>query len=338
MLYHMLTERKFGIEIECFGISIDRAVEVLENKHIDVQYEGYSHETTRYWKIVTDSSIREGFEVVSPILSGTDGLQKVRKVANALVEANCKVDRRCGFHVHVDANDLIGADLINIVRRYKKYEDVIDSWMPKSRRGNSNQYCREMAEICRILENVSEFSTAHEVSNRILDRYYKLNVQSYLSHGTVEFRQHSGTLDWRKMQNWIQFCVNFVEDSMLRASQDETTGEKIKRNEIMLKIAEYLEGGIGAYCKTDSIASNVGIPPESVPGFIADIVSVVGNNAIGVSRTRGYSNCYCGALKTKLNEKLSQQVRQTFPEDEGPLASVHPEIARYFQQRAAMLA
>ena len=44
-------------------------------------------------------------------------------------------------------------------------------------------------------------------------RYFKLNVQSYWRHGTVEFRQHSGTVEFGKIRNWLLFCARLVDFS-----------------------------------------------------------------------------------------------------------------------------
>jgi hypothetical protein len=44
-------------------------------------------------------------------------------------------------------------------------------------------------------------------------RYNKVNLCAFLRHGTIEFRQHSGTMNVDKVINWIVFCVNFVETS-----------------------------------------------------------------------------------------------------------------------------
>jgi hypothetical protein len=41
-------------------------------------------------------------------------------------------------------------------------------------------------------------------------RYCKLNLSSYRRHGTVEFRQHSGTLDAGKAKQWTMFCLRMI--------------------------------------------------------------------------------------------------------------------------------
>jgi hypothetical protein len=41
-------------------------------------------------------------------------------------------------------------------------------------------------------------------------RYFKVNLQSYHTYGTVEFRQHSGTLNAAKAVNWVRLLDSFI--------------------------------------------------------------------------------------------------------------------------------
>jgi hypothetical protein len=41
-------------------------------------------------------------------------------------------------------------------------------------------------------------------------RYFALNFQSYANHGTLEFRQHSGTVDAEKATQWVRLVVGFI--------------------------------------------------------------------------------------------------------------------------------
>ena len=42
------------------------------------------------------------------------------------------------------------------------------------------------------------------------DRYYKINCCSWQRHSTIEFRQHSGTTNYEKIQMWAKFCLKLV--------------------------------------------------------------------------------------------------------------------------------
>ncbi len=57
--------------------------------------------------IVHDGSVRNGLEVVSPILGGAAGEKEVHKVCKAMTGLQGKVDETCGLHVHFGARDFL---------------------------------------------------------------------------------------------------------------------------------------------------------------------------------------------------------------------------------------
>jgi biotin operon repressor len=337
------SNRNFGIEIECLGISIDQAVRVLRNARIDISFEGYNHVTRTSWKIVTDSSVADGFEVVSPILSGNEGIAMVVKVAKTLLAAGARVDRRCGFHVHVDARELSGADVLNIIRRYAAHESLIDTMMPTSRRGTSNTYCRSMPDVLRAMENVSESASTLHVCERVYERYYKLNVQAFTRHGTVEFRQHSGTVDYKKMVNWIIFCIQFVEDSRtvrVQIPESQILGSTLRQDALkrkFIKLAELLDNHRDRYnpCPAAKIAEILEIEESSVPSFISYFRGRFRGAQILARRNRGYYNESQTELLPVVTAHFSQPTREKMvtPEEEGIFSSLPPEVVQYFEER-----
>lgn len=208
-----MTMRSFGIEIELVGTTIEKVEEAFNDAGILVVSQDYNHRTAKTWKIVPDSSLTPGgFEVVSPILKGEDGIMLVRKVADLLVGAGAKVDNSCGFHVHVGTQGMTIKSIVNVAHRYNKFENDINKFMPMSRR--DSRYCHSMENLFsnNSVESILRGGT-RSLGN--LDRYHKVNLAAFARHGTVEFRQHSGTLSALKMENWIRFCLGFVEASIL---------------------------------------------------------------------------------------------------------------------------
>jgi hypothetical protein len=98
----------FGVEIE-IRATLDREqiARALQAANINAAAESYNHSTRPYWKVITDSSC--GYEIVSPVLRGEQGLGELAKVCQILTDLGCQVNRSCGLHVHIGA-DALGVD------------------------------------------------------------------------------------------------------------------------------------------------------------------------------------------------------------------------------------
>ena len=98
--------RQFGVEIEAYNVTKSKLKSELIRLGIRVEIENYNHPTKTHWKIITDASIRgtNGFEIVSPILKGQDGLEQLKKVCQALKNCNAYINKSCGLHIHFDAS------------------------------------------------------------------------------------------------------------------------------------------------------------------------------------------------------------------------------------------
>ena len=139
--------RRFGIEIEAYNCTRDHLAHELQEAGINVAVEGYNHNTSAHWKLVTDASLygNNTFELVSPILEGESGLRELEKVCWVLDLCNAKVNESCGLHVHMDAADFNMNTWKNLALSYKNIENTINAFMPATRR--DNQYCKSLSRI-----------------------------------------------------------------------------------------------------------------------------------------------------------------------------------------------
>lgn len=202
----------FGVEIECYNFTRDSLIARGNANGLVVHSEGYNHEdNSRYYKIVSDSSLQgeNSNEVVSPILKGTNVKSSLKAICNSLAQVDAKVNRSCGLHVHIGAARMTDEHYCRIVRNYQKLESAIDSFMPISRRENNSRWCRTLRNI-----DFSNCTTKRDIASAMNDdRYFKVNAVAYYRHRTIEFRQHSGTVDYEKISKWVVFLAKLVEYS-----------------------------------------------------------------------------------------------------------------------------
>jgi hypothetical protein len=241
----------FGVEIEMFlpgqagfvnRVAQGTARDITE-AGAECYFEGYNHQLRRHWKIVTDGSLTPipsgfvGLEVVSPPLTDALGFPQIDTVCATLQRLGARVNRSCGLHVHIAARHLTLDAMRRLAFLCIENEDIIDSLMPPSRRKNMNKYCGGLKGNA----NIGEITHARDVPalanaiRRDNPRYTKLNFTSYWKHGTVEFRQHSGTVDAEKIKRWISFCQKLVDVATLE--QPVTVPTLDGENPVLRRIA-----------------------------------------------------------------------------------------------------
>lgn len=219
--------RNFGVEIEAYNCMRGRLARELNAAGIRVEVEGYNHtDHTDHWKLVTDSSLsgNDTFELVSPILHGEQGLEELEKVCWVLDLCNAKVNDSCGLHVHMDAAEFDLQTWKNLVITYKRLENVIDHFMPRSRRNNT--FCRPLTTISEtIINQASNIGELRAAFNH--NRYHKVNLEAYARHRTVEFRQHGGSTNFTKMSAWIYFLAKMITSAKQGQVQTNTTLQNV---------------------------------------------------------------------------------------------------------------
>jgi hypothetical protein len=229
------TNRTFGVEMETVNLSRSHLAAIvgaaLNLPH--VHYTGYHGRTCEgcggrltdslgnstvkgtEWLVEYDGSLRSrngrSGEVISRILKGEEGLQEVATVARALKAAGASTNRSTGLHVHVGASDLTADALILLVDTYHRAQDEINRIMPISRTRNST-YCAPYSqyEVEGMRTALMAGGTARDIAARYGTKYRVLNIQPLLTHGTVEYRQHGGSLNGTKISHWIRTVVGMT--------------------------------------------------------------------------------------------------------------------------------
>jgi hypothetical protein len=243
------TDRTFGVEIEFFGLSyvitpIDNNIikpycissRAKDGRHITDLYKDFNLSigaSRDMWHFEKDTSVRgkghtrHGAELVSPILTGIEGLIQVYdafRLLNAI--EGIDIDKSCGMHVHhgVDPAVYSCRQLQELVRIVHHYEDRFYLLIPGDRK--TADTCRPMeinvkafldvcvgdfgGSDCQIRELWYSMENRYDASRGVNSRYDKtryhgLNLHSYWYRSTIEFRYHSALLE--KVDEAIQWII-----------------------------------------------------------------------------------------------------------------------------------
>ncbi len=317
--------KNFGIEIELINLNPTEAARVICEAGIPAQTEIYNHtdHSDEMWKVVTDASIKgaKTCEVVSPILHGEAGLAIAKRVAEALEDAGASANKSCGLHVHFDARSMNCTEIKSIVTRYAAFESRIDKFMPMSRRSNHNYYC---ASVSKLVSSASfkEAATRESLIRAQGTRYQKVNLQSLGRHNTVEFRQHSGTVNASKIASWVLFLNAFIDES-IRLAHETRNESSINLGRKEQKLIDLIREGVTS---KEGLANAFNILPHSV----ATIVFNARKQGMVINTNRAH-----GTTFYTIGESISAPVNHA---EDDLFNGVPSEIVAYCNARAVVLA
>lgn len=309
-----MIDRKFGVELEIVGISKELVIRALAAVDIEAHDAGYTHMTTRDWKIVSDASVHGGFELVSPVLEGEEGLETLRTAAQALADAGATANRSCGLHVHIDAHGMTVENIRTIVCRYAAFEEEIDAFMPPSRRGNTNGYCYSVRQVAED-EAFRSARTVAQLAAAQRSRYFKVNLQAFRRHGTIEFRQHSGSVNATKICNWVQLLQDFARQCCQPAPEESVENLPELHGRQGELAALLLQGPVSV----SEMQTRWGWQPHTARAAICRL------------RRAGVAVRFDG-------ERYHLEQAASAGQEDSLWQGVEPDVRRFYQRRAAVLA
>ncbi len=250
---HRLWEgRTFGVEME-FN-KINRSGHGISGEHINTLLSSACtypvNGTGGGWNSTPDGSSWDvqydatsgahggsGWEVSSPALElDADGeSEELRRGCDTLLhDLAPKITNNCGLHVHVDVSDFSWKEVQKLLALWSRYEPFFFSLVPTCRQ--SNQYCRPLraATWDEAHRNDAMQSypamTALNATTRVgfeaacanLNKYRTLRMNMWALNGRVEFRIHSGTINYTKIKNFVRLVLSLV--GRVKTSTMGTTG------------------------------------------------------------------------------------------------------------------
>ena len=196
-----------GMEIECEG----KYSSVMHNVKIAL-----TTDTNDDWVTHIDETLKEGVEIVSPILTDNkDDVEDVYLVCNKLGNLGQEVSQRCGGHVHIGADYLTSKEsYANLYEIWGNSEEIIFKMCNEKgdlpRQGFQSYATAVASKVNDAIEKGSINIESEEDLNAFIgslqqvqgERYASLNIKNInTGKNTVEFRISNGTIN---PDTWIE--------------------------------------------------------------------------------------------------------------------------------------
>tara|TARA_R110000787_G_scaffold114837_4_gene224674 strand:+ start:2816 stop:3742 length:927 start_codon:yes stop_codon:yes gene_type:complete len=229
--------RKFGVEIEFptqgaglypTAAETNRVVNNLLDAGVPAHSASYGQHLRTVapvgWEVTMDGTV--GFEIVSPPIKGQAAKEQIEAVCRVLNEMGYKPSLAGGLHVHHGAEDLNAKQLKSVAMTYANHQTLINQFVAKSRR-TGNQWCKLINYTSTANYNEAELDCEPRSNGYTSwDKYQTVNLNAYVLHGTIEFRQHQGTINAAKIWNWVVFTQMFVERALSARQMPAPVGSK----------------------------------------------------------------------------------------------------------------
>ena len=240
----MLKNQLFGIEVEMTGITREKAARlvagVLGTTPSHPESNCYHTRTiadqaARKWKIMRDSSITPirnddtsepldeyRVEFVTPPLNYSD-IELLQNIIRKLRENGAKAHSSCGIHIHVDGANHTAVSLRRLVNFMTARQDLIYEALQIGDRESSwcHKLNKTLLDAMKKDKNLTKEKAEEVWYSRANDgycggidhqhynstRYHGVNLHSFFTKGTVEFRLFNSTLHAGKIKAYIQFCL-----------------------------------------------------------------------------------------------------------------------------------
>lgn len=206
-----------GVEIECLNNDIE------EQRFTCSELEKYQ------FSQIPDGSLDDGgAEFVSNAFNGDALLSKLKAFCQELGNRDYYVSRSCGLHIHIKISKRLEF-IKKVFAFYSLFEEMFFRMLPESRQRNS--YCCKFSQTYSNigLENIRNCRKAIDLQKLLYDsrspatikkykqekyngkRYNWINFHSLFYRGTLEIRNHSGTISYTKIKNWLLIHLRVLD-------------------------------------------------------------------------------------------------------------------------------
>jgi hypothetical protein len=178
------SKRQVGFELEYFYDGADPNLNSIGKTHED-------------GSITPEDDDYIGQEFSSVISNGDALFDIIDNATNTIRRSGGKVNKSCGFHVHLDMSQSNTSQRNNIKAWWREFESIFFALVAPSRRNN---------DFTKGTKNyhLDNEDWAH-------NRYHALNISAFSKWKTFEVRLHHGTLEADKIKEWISLLLKFFD-------------------------------------------------------------------------------------------------------------------------------
>lgn len=239
----LLKKQRFGVEVEFTWITREMAAkavqEVVGGTISGPRRDAYYTRTIkdsqrRTWKVMRDSSISPKMNVgsanpdeyrvefVTPPLKYED-IETLQNIIRKFKEIGGVPHSSCGIHIHIDGANHTATSLRRMVNFMLSRQEIIYEALNIGARKDRwcRPICKKLYDTMKKESNLTKdkaeqiwYSEANDnywggVNHNHYNetRYHALNLHSFFSKGTVEFRLFNSTLHAGRIKAYIQFCL-----------------------------------------------------------------------------------------------------------------------------------
>ena len=191
----------------------------LETSHKDIEILHILKQIPHGFVIHKDSSVRKGFEVVSPILHyTTEDISNLKHICTVLKQNGFYTNLTCGGHIHIGADYFETIDELKmLIHLYSNFEEIIYIICNKAYsipRPSVNKFASKMrnqyAKAAKKGFFDKGYASLYEFEQKLAEfnetRYKGLNLQNLKPCGknTIEFRMANGEIDFEELKHNIK--------------------------------------------------------------------------------------------------------------------------------------
>jgi len=179
----------------------------------------------------------------------------VSKACSVLNKEKATVNKSCGMHVHIDCRV---RDPEKVYQNLISSQGILLRMNPKSR---IEKFAKKNIE--RDFE-YAKTQGGNRGGNIDEGRYYAINAKAYNKHKTIEVRAHAGTVEFKKITNWISILLSIGSSAERYARNFNSINTFCKRYGIKEDMQAYIQERVDKF--QIKIEGDTEVVPEAERG------------------------------------------------------------------------